>query len=359
MAAFFFVGAGGMALFADEWKQAPGSGSLLLYGHPRFIVNADSASGGPLFVTGSYSFTMNPALAADLQCLSADAGYTGLLKAADDITNDASFHLGVGIPTRFGVFSVAGQGIFAENVLGLGNAALGRLGWARDVTSNFYLGLSVSSGALLYDGYRDFFVAADVGAWIRVEKLAFFKQVRLSIVMQNLGKTFTEYGSEDTQREMEDLKIQIRSYPALFTPKAGVAAHLVEAKNFNLGISADIAFPTFSNILFNAGLQALIAEHVYISAGWDLDLWESVQEWGNETGGVHLPYVGIGIKFAVKTPDSQLFKKRGVDQTDITVDGTWQRREKDVHLHSLGLSASFGVRDTVPPDIKIGTIKND
>jgi hypothetical protein len=345
------------ALFAED-NQLPGSESLWLYGHPRFITSANSAAGGPLFSAGSYSLIMNPALPADLQCPALDLGYAGILNAfvEDDVTHAVALRLGGSVPTRLGVFSLGFNGVMGEEALRIGNAFAGRLGWARDVTRHFYLGLSVTGGALTYkEDFRDFYFAADVGAWLRFEQVAFFRQLRFGVALQNLGKTYSNFGPKPPEGIDE---IKIRMYPGIITPKIGVAAHLVEANNFALGISMDIAFPAFTNFAFNAGLQALVAEFLYISAGWDLNAQELVSDF-NPDKSIHLPYIGIGVKFAVNTSGSQLFKKRGFDQTDITVDGVWQMREKDVHLYSIGAAASFGVRDTIPPEIKIGNIKND
>ncbi|MDR0598793.1 MAG: hypothetical protein LBG84_01745 [Treponema sp.] len=353
LAVFFCFGAAGLAA---ETKQIPGSEGVLLYGHPRFITGANSAAGGPVFTTGSYSLTMNPALPADLQCLSADLGYTGLLAAGEDAGHAAALRLGAAAPTRFGVFSAAAQGLFAKEVLGVGNIAIGRLGWSRDVTRNFYLGLSVTGGALFYDGYRDFYIAADLGAWLRFPEIAFLKQVRFAAVAQNLGKTFTQFGPDDGGAAFD-----IRGYPGMITPKVGAAAHLLEKKGLILGVSADLSVPTLSNLVFNTGLQAVIADLVYVSAGWDFNLWEAAEKWGPGNGrtGFHSPYIGLGVKLSINTSGNETMKKRGFDQTDITADAVWQRLWKDVHLYSLGAAASFGVRDTIPPDIHVGAIRND
>jgi hypothetical protein len=331
------------ALYASP-KQYPGTDNLFLYGHPAFVTSGASAAGGPVLSAGSYSFVLNPALTAGLQSLSADLGYTGIINTTSDVEIGSAIRLGVSVPNRFGVFSGAFQGGFLENALSLGNTLVGRIGFSRDVTDNFYLGLSVSGGYFVYDKNNDFYVAADVGAWYRVPSIAFLRQVRFGVAVQNLGKTFL--------KATPSKSFEARSYPAMFTPKAGVAAHLLELKDVTVGLSLDLAFPTFSNILFVAGLQGKIADLVTISAGWDCNILELYEDYG-----IHLPYVGIGVKFSVNTSGSNLMSKRGVDQTDIEPSAVWQRIHKDTHTASIGVTARFGVRDTLPPDIKVGDIR--
>ena len=331
------------ALYASP-KQYPGTDNLFLYGHPAFMTSGASAVGGPVLAAGSYSFVMNPALTAGLQSLSADLGYTGIISAVSDAEIGSAVRLGVSVPNRFGVFSGAFQGGFLENSLNIGNTFVGRLGFSRDVTDNFYLGLSVSGGYFVYGENNDFYIAADVGAWYRVPSIAFLRQVRFGVAVQNLGKTFMEATSYEN--------LDVRSYPAMFTPKAGVAAHLLELKDVTIGLSLDLAFPTFSNILFVAGVQGKIADLVTISTGWDFNLLEN---YDHDT--IHLPYVGVGVKISINTSGSGPMSKRGFDQTDIEPSAVWQRIDEKVHMTSIGVTASFGVRDTLPPDIKVGDIR--
>ncbi|MDR2509768.1 MAG: hypothetical protein LBC77_03890, partial [Spirochaetaceae bacterium] len=209
---------------------------------------------------------------------------------------------------------------------------------------NFYLGLSVSGGGFWYDDNKDLYAACDVGAWYRIPSVAFLKQVRFGLALQNLGKTFGTIG------KVEDF--EVRSYPAMITPKFGVAAHLVEVNNFVTGLSLDVGFPTFTNFLFNAGLQFQIMNIAFLSVGWDFNAREYIDE-------VHsmLPHIALGVKFSVNTSGNELFRRGGFDQTDIDIDLAWKNAHKDTQVVSFGAAASFGVRDTIPPDIKIGEIR--
>ncbi|MDR2601759.1 MAG: hypothetical protein LBC53_04820 [Spirochaetaceae bacterium] len=322
---------------------APGGESLFLYGQPKFLAGAADAAGGPVFSAGSYSFNMNPALTAGLQCLSADLGYTGIVNT-DSETLASAARLGLSVPNRFGVFSGALQGFFGEDAVGIGNVAVARAGFSRDVTENFYLGVSVSFGMLFYEDNQDFYAGADVGAWSRVPSIAFLKNVRFGLTVQNIGKSF------DTAGPVKDFKVF--SYPAMFTPKLGVAASFLDIKDLEAGFSLDAAFPTFANIVFNAGLQLQIKNIVVVSAGWDFNLREYV-----DGSAVHGPVVGVGVKIQLNTSGSELMSKRGFSQTDIDADLLWQDRGDGLQMISVGAAASFGVKDTIAPEIKIGEIR--
>jgi hypothetical protein len=347
IAAAFVLAAAGL------WAYTPPSGgqSLFLLGHPKFVTLANSAAGGALFSEGSYSLNFNPALTAGLQCPSADFGYTGLQEFDDPNKHGASLHLGFSYPSRFGVFSLGAQGNFVKlSDAPIGNVGLLRLGLARDVTENLYLGFSLSGGGLGYDGVSDFYVAGDIGAWYRVPQIAFLKEVRFAVALQNIGKPFQTSGP---------LKVENSTgFPGVFAPKAGVAAHLIDIKErqFALGVSADVAFPTFTNFLLNAGLQIAIARFVYVSAGWDFNAREVADGGGNA---LHLPFVGVGVRLSLNTSGNEMMKRRGFNETTLDVDGAWQGQQGSLHLISIGAAASFGVKDVLPPDISTGEVRHN
>jgi hypothetical protein len=326
------------ALFAKD--PMPGGQSLFLYGHPKFIVTANSAAGGAIFSEGSYSLNMNPALTGGLQCPAADLGYTALQQLdGSDSGHGGAVHLGIAVPSRLGVFSGGANINFLEiGEAPLGNGGTARIGWARDVTRNLSLGFAVIGGYLVYDDLNDFFVGADLGVWYRIEQIAFLRNVRFAVVMQNMGKPY-------------QLTESLDFYPGIFTPKAGVAASLIDIdKKFVLGLSADLSFPTVSNLLFNAGLQVEIVDIVYVSAGWDFNAREFD---AYEDKSLHLPFVGVGVRFSLNTSGSELMRKRGFNETTLDVDAVWQRYNSDFHLVSAGAAARFGVEDVLPPVISV------
>ncbi|MDR2864758.1 MAG: hypothetical protein LBV68_04005 [Spirochaetaceae bacterium] len=321
----------------------PGGGNLFLFGHPALISSANSAAGGPIFSVGPYSINSNPALAAGLKFPSADIACNVLIDTYDGRPGSA-LRLGGSLPTRWGVWTAAAQASFVElNSMPIGNTFIGRGGFARDISENLYLGVSLSAGGLWYDDSSDFYFAGDIGIWYRIRQFSFLKNIRFGAALQNLGKTFYKYGPYGVKYDM--------GFPGFIEPKFGIAANFVETANFTLGLSADVSFPLFSNFIFSSGVQFFIAKLVYVSAGWDFNAREADKDYG-----IHSPYIGVGVKFSLNTSGNKLMNSHDFNQTDIKADTVWQSLHKHTQLFSVGATANFGTQHIPPPEIKVGNI---
>lgn len=324
---FIVLGTVAAYVFAD-YIPPPGSQNLFRYSHPKFISTARSAAGGPLFSAGSYSGALNPALSAAIRKGAADAGVTVLPQSGDDI--GAAVRLGGAYTTRWGVFSAGADGIFSSlPEMPFGNVGVLRLGFARDITDNFYFGLSATGGLSDFEGVSDFYICADVGLWYRIRELAFLKNVRFAAVAQNLGKTFETSGPYVWEN--------VTGFPVFLTLDAGVAASFVETPSFSAGVSCDVSFPAVTNIVLNAGVQVAIKQLVFVSAGWDFNIRETV----DYENAVHGPYVALGIR---KTFENA--------KTKFDAEGAWQNLHGNARLFSAGVSAQFGT-DASGPDVSI------
>ncbi|MDR0527170.1 MAG: hypothetical protein LBG79_05090 [Spirochaetaceae bacterium] len=317
---------------------------FMLLGHPKFIVTANSAAGGPLFSEGSYSINMNPALSGGLQFPALDFGYTGILHTGDSPEFGGNLHLGASIPTRMGVVSIGAHGLFDKDIMGI-NSGLFRLGLSRDLTSNFYLGLSVWGGIIEFGEDNDFAIAADVGAWYRIPQLLFLKNIRFGAAVQNIGKSFIYDG--------------YFSFPSMFTPKLGIAFSVLQVKMLEIGLSADVALPSFLlNITANTGLQINIANLINVYAGWDFNLRETahLKDVGMKEV-VNKPYIAVGVKLKVDTSGNNFMHKHSLNEMVLDVDTIWQKRYENSQLFSVGGSAVFGERDNFPPVIQTGEVR--
>jgi hypothetical protein len=281
---------------------------------------------------------VNPALTAPLQRVSLDAGFAGLLQTGDDTGFAPAFHLGLVIPTRWGVFTGAAQAAFVSlNTLPLGNTVLGRAGFSRDVTDNLYLGAALYGGANFGGDSPDWAVALDAGAVYRFGALGFLKDARLGVVLADIGKTLAN--SADG------------SFPGLVTPKAGFAALFLSQGNMNAGFSTDLSFPLFQNMLLDAGLQfnyTIQGFTLTASTGWKLNVRETVKGYD-----VPLPFAALAFKFAVNTSGNQFLSSRGWQETDFNVSGMWQQLYEGVQLISAGTTINLGARDTEAPKIQL------
>jgi hypothetical protein len=345
---FVLFGAGA---FADTWPP-PGGERFFLYGHPAYTSSANSAAGGPLFSAGPYSININPALTAGLQCPVADFGVSVLADTADPKAGSA-LHLGASYPTRWGVWTGALRGEFLDlNSMPIGNVVAGHAGFARDVTANLYIGAGLSAGGLFNDETQDFYAAVDLGIWYRIQEIeaiknqSLLKNIRFGAAFQNIGKSFNKYRVGDYELEYDP------GFPGIFKPKAGVAADLLSFDKFKLGLSTDVSFPAFSNFVLDAGARAEIADMFYIASGWDFNARENDKGYGS-----HWSFLTVGVKFQIDTSGVKALRKNGIEQTDIQVDALWQHLHENTEHISIGATANFGAKDSLPPDIEIGQIQ--
>ena len=328
-AAFFSV----IVVVLPYAKDTPPYGeNLFLLGFPGLVTNAASTVGGGLYDAGPYSININPALTAPLQRVSADLGASIM---AGESEAGFAFLAGALFPSRWGVWTGSVQGVFLEAPLSPpGNTFSGRFGWSRDVADNLYVGTSIFGGAT--SKYGDGFAAGlDLGFVYRLGNLFFLKDTRFSAAITNIGKTFdNDY---------------FDNFPGFLTVKGGVAAVLFENDIFAAGFSADVAIPTFQNILLNFGLELGIAKMVTVSFGWDMNAREL-----SDGLDPHTPFIGVAFKLTVNTGGSDIMMKRGWEKTDINISTLYQQIGSKTNLFSAGLSAEFGSIDKTPPTINMG-----
>ena len=101
-------------------------------------------------------------------------------------------------------------------------------------------------------------------------------------------------------------------YPMPFTPRVGVAGNLFDVKNFSGGMSVDFSFPTFQNVVFNAGLEFNIANIIRISTGWKADLREILAEQASL-----IPTAGISVKFNFSSKEDSFLAKKGWQKSEM------------------------------------------
>ncbi|MDR0909496.1 MAG: hypothetical protein LBM77_06985 [Spirochaetaceae bacterium] len=313
------------------------------------FLTSGNAVGGGLLNPGVWSNEQNPALTAGNQRWQMELGYGGIIgEKLSDIKSASGFgsalRLGLLFPTRYGVFSGAVQGAFGmpENS-GLGNHATIRAGFAKDITDEFWFGASLWGGIQLAPNAWDFGIALDAGAYLKLGSWSFLKDMRLGIVLSNLGKTYKAaygiFGSRDKDS----------FYPAYVSPKVAFAANLLTIDNLHLAFSSGLAFPTFQNAVFDIGFDAVVFKYVTVNAGWQIDLRETIQ-----TKQMRIPYVGLQFTFTADTSGAQFLANRGWDSTDFTVSALYKNLGKSLNQLTAGAVANFGIIDREGPELKLG-----
>ncbi|MDR0411915.1 MAG: hypothetical protein LBH75_08100 [Treponema sp.] len=314
----------------NAYDPPSGAEELFSFGHPGFITSAQSSAGNVLFLPSVHAAAINPSLVAELQRLSVDLGYTALVETKDGAGLGNAFYAGMLFPTRFGVFSGATQGLFSSiNNMDFGNVLIARSGFARDVTERLNVGAGLFGGGVFGGAFNDWALALDVGFMYKLGKLGFLKDARYGVALSNMGKTFV-HGSD--------------IFPAIFTFKAGFAANFLNKDKITAGFSADLSFPLFQNVIFNTGLQFLIANMIVVSAGWDVNVREAARG-----DGIHLPFLGIGVRFTV----GNFMNRQAWEGSDFMISGAWRQIHDGIQLISTGASLNLGVRDSEPPIITI------
>ena len=323
------------------YNQTANGKGIFEFTSPRLISSASSVAGGGLKGITSSSIVLNPALIAGEQRWTLDLDYSAFIETSQESSYGQGLQLGMIMPSRFGVGSVVLQGIFLNKTLELplGNVFSIHGAFAKDITDELYFGVG------LYGGFgEDWALAGDIGFWYNIKQikwLPFLKDARWAVSVTGLGKSF--------EKEILALNGETTSdYPMPFTPRVGVAGNLFDVKNFSGGMSVDFSFPTFQNVVFNAGLEFNIANIIRISTGWKADLREILAEQASL-----IPTAGISVKFNFSSKEDSFLAKKGWQKSEAEVSTAYKYFNNDLHLASGGMTLRLGQKDTVAPEITL------
>ena len=311
---------------------------------PQMVSSGSSVTGGGLKTVTPESIVLNPALIAGEQRWVVDLSYTGVIGTNLLAGYGQTANIGLIIPSRFGVTGLTMQGIFTGGLpmMNLGNSFTLRGAFAKDLTDELYVG---AGAALAFGTGMDWALYADLGFWYNIKSikgLGFLKDARWGASITGMGKPLSSGGTGiDSSQDSG-------SFPGMFTPHLGIAGNLFALKYFSGGIAMDLSFPTFQNVVYNAGLSFLIANIVQIQTGWEFNLREVL------TGHmVQIPTVGISVKFGINAKDTEFMSKRGWQQSEIITSGAYQNLYSDMHVASAGAAIYLGQRDTEAPVVNL------
>ena len=323
------------------YNQTANGNSIFEFTSPRLISSASSVAGGGLKGITSSSIVLNSALIAGEQRWTLDLDYSAFIGSGTESSYGQGMQVGMIMPSRFGVTSVVVQGLFLDKIpqLNLGNVFTIHSAFAKDITDELYFGVG------LYGGFgEDWALASDIGFWYNIKQikwLPFLKDARWAVSVTGLGKSF--------EKEILALNGESTSdYPMPFTPRVGVAGNLFDVKNFSGGMSVDFSFPTFQNVVFNAGLEFNIANIIRISTGWKADLREILAEQASL-----IPTAGISVKFNFSSAEDSFLAKKGWQKSEAEVSTAYKYFNNDLHLASGGMTLRLGQKDTIAPEITL------
>lgn len=325
------------------YNPPAGGQNILKITSPNLLTNANSSAGGAIFGATPASVVINPSLTAFNQRIAFDAAGTLLFDADDDKHPfGGAFETGLLIPSKWLVSTFLVQGIFAPMTdMQLGDSFNFTAGVSKDVTDTLSVGTSCNLG--LFYGYgNDWMANFSLGAYYNFGNVGFLKDVRFGAVISNLGKMYSN--TEVLGIKGSDADV----WPALATFRTGTAAMLLATNSVKMGVSLDLAFPTFQNVVADAGFMFQVKDFLKVSTAWEFDYLEYKNDCKNI-----LPSVGIGFKFLFHSNDNSYLTKKGWQQSEMTVSTAYRRMYENVNAYSAGVVLDLGLQDKDAPEVSL------
>ena len=217
-----------LAGMAELFAYNPPYGGEDLYrlANPELMSGAASAAGGPNFTIVPASITYNPALTAGEQ--RADINFSGTVfynfdkvkieGESSDKTVGGGFQAGMIVPTKWSVFSLTANALFADFYgMDLRKTLVFHAGLSKEVNEKLSVGANAYSGLYMGSG-SDFSIGIDLGALYKMDSFSIFTNPRFGISLLNIGKPV------DYETLGIDNKKESSSYPSALTPRVSFAS---------------------------------------------------------------------------------------------------------------------------------------
>lgn len=304
--------------------------------------SASSVAGGGIFFAEPHSVLYNPALTAFEQRAALDAGFT-YLQSMEQKKGGAAFQAGILYPWKYFVGAADIRGNFASfDKMNTANSINVTIAASKDITERLVVGLSLGAGGL-WGASSDWQFGAGIGALYRIPYFAFMKDIRFGASLLNLGKTYNKTLLSGV--DIEEYKV---SFPGVATFRTGAAAIFVEQGVFDLGLSFDMTFPSFQNLLVDIGVQMSFDKKAYICISESFNVKELANGYYDL-----LPAVTFGWRFVLDTHKNQYMVRNGWQESEMRIDGGWKYLYQDIHAISANASLKLGLKDTEPPVVEL------
>lgn len=357
---FLFIMATAGLTGAFAYNPPVGGENLYTLTSPDLISGGASATGGAFLNVVPPSICFNPAITGTEQRSVVDLSGTFLFNADkcnlsddEDSAFDFGFQLGTIIPTKYAVFTVTGQGLFADfNTLNLRDSFVFHAGAAKEIIpETFFVGMNIYTGFYTGNG-SDFTAGVDFGTLYLFENdIAFLKKPRLGFALLNVGKPLSGYKTYGYNAEAEadgagnvTLKKTDTSYPGIITPRASFAATLFDTTNIDGAFSADVSFPSFQNCVVDTSFALTFLNKITLSTAYQLNIREFMEDVNYAVA----PSIGINFHFEF---NSSRLNVEDWAQSEIVPSVAWQQLNTDIHAVSLGAKVNLGMADKSAPEI--------
>ncbi len=300
-------------------------------------------------LAGPMADSVNPAASAGLQRVTLDLGYGAIAGLGTEPGFGSAINLGIAIPAPYGVWTGALNFVSVPATMvsmPLGTLFSARVGMAKDIYPNFYLGMGIDT-TFGSNGGANWGLAADLGIIHLLGNRGFLKNWRYGVAVRNMGKAFNATGIAGFAGTSPS-----SSYDSPFTLAAGTAADLFvsEKSGLRLGMNLDLYFPTFQNLIFATGLELAWKEKAFVRLGWDINAREAAAGSGKSL----IPSFGIGATIPItRKSDQSLISQKGWDKSEIRPSLSARPLYNGAWAFGGGITMPLGVLDKIPPQVTL------
>ncbi len=318
------------------YNPPTGGESAVTFQAPLLLGGNASMTGGAFGPVLPGEMSLNPALGAAEQRITVDASYAALIGTKDDTGFGHVLNAGILYPTRWSVLSGSLSFLTSPfDTLQYGTAATLNAAISKELTERFSIGAGLSASA--GTGWGAYM---NLGMLYKLGAIGFMQETRIGAGLTGLGRPYTP--------PTEGVKGgKATAMPSMITPRAGFAGTLLDTGALTLGASADLSAPFFQNLVFDAGLEAVILDKITISSGWNFNLVETLndrQSWQ--------PSVAVGVNLAIDSTKQDAFLSRhGWGQSEIKPSVAVKPLAGGVIAVGGGANMQLGVMDSKAPAI--------
>ena len=327
--------------FLFAYNPPIGGESANTFFSPDLLGGQASATGGPFGDGNPAELATNPALSAYEQRIIFDLSYAAVIGFNKNTPNDFGWkghlaNIDFLYPARWGVISADVHFLNSSfESLPWGTAGSIRLAYSKDLTDNLALGVGLYG--IFGTGWG---VGADIGVLYRFGDLGFAKDSKIGASITGMGKPYN--ANRGGVRGMTNTS----GFTGMFTPRVGFATTFISVKNFKLGMAFDLSFPTFQNLVFDAGLHMKFADMVTFKTGWNFNLVETLNH--RQT---YIPSFALACSIKIKSKNAN--EANAWEQSDITPQVAVKPFYNNIWAIGAGVNVKVGKNDTAAPVISV------
>lgn len=348
------LAAGLLVSAVSAYNPPAGWESMYELSSPTALSGEVTAAGGALYKVGPESLNVNPALTATEQRVVLNLAGTALVSSNEVNPSKIGFaaQTGIMIPTKLYIYSAYINGTFIPfEEMHLGNSLSVKAGLSKSITDWLDVGLGMNTGFALGSDF-DWALGADLGFVAKPGNVVFMKDFRYGVSVLDFGKNI----NKDTEEN---------NWPCwLPVIKGSAAATMYKNDTLKIGAGVDVTVPRFHNMILDASAAICLKEMFTVSISEKINLVETINKSYN-----FIPSIGMNFKFTfdiknkkpVEGSDEEYkenkfasyMEKNDWSESEMTVSAAYKNLYKTINAVSVGADINLGLKDSVPPIVKI------